>query len=498
MNGRRYGLQIMTSRNCSMSCLVRMVLALSFTVCLVGARPAAAQGKKAVVQFTISPAAEPKPAFRYKLLPAFSERTPGNAAPFYYRALVLYLMHPLTDEDVEKYEAWIEVDREFFPNDEVQKFLAPYEPVFAELKTASLREECEWDWRIKDLRGADVISYSTQDAQTMRDLARLLNLKARLEIREERVDEALDTLGVLYQLANHLGRADMIIPGLIGVAICSITDAQLQTFSELKDAPNLYWALARFPRPFVNLYDAYDDELMILDKFLPFLSEVETAKRSPEEWEELMVRLFALSAGGLNEEFDKVKPDEQMRKRALAAAKEGLPRAKQALIESGLAPERVEQMPMGQIVLLYEKQLFHYIFDEHAKLTYLPQYQSDARRDQIETALKSDGYFGDVQNKKQILRLADNLLPSIHQAQEAVTRCDTRLAASRVVQAVRMHMAAHDGKLPKSLDEITLVPLPDSPLTGKPFVYRLVNDTAELEVIMRPSFQLVYQFSAAP
>src|SRR5687767_9632909 len=40
------------------------------------------------IELTLSPAAEPRPALKYRLMPAASERTPGNAAPFYYRAIL--------------------------------------------------------------------------------------------------------------------------------------------------------------------------------------------------------------------------------------------------------------------------------------------------------------------------------------------------------------------------------------------------------------------------
>jgi hypothetical protein len=36
-----------------------------------------------------------------------------------------------------------------------------------------------------------------------------------------------------------------------------------------------------------------------------------------------------------------------------------------------------------------------------------------------------------------------------------------------------MYAAGHDGQLPKALDEITTVPVPLNPATGKTFVYRV-------------------------
>ena len=52
-----------------------------------------------LVKLTLTPAAEPVPALRHKLLPDQWEQTPGNAAPYYYRALMLHASVP---ENVRK------------------------------------------------------------------------------------------------------------------------------------------------------------------------------------------------------------------------------------------------------------------------------------------------------------------------------------------------------------------------------------------------------------
>ena len=44
-----------------------------------------------------------------------------------------------------------------------------------------------------------------------------------------------------------------------------------------------------------------------------------------------------------------------------------------------------------------------------------------------------------------------------------------------------MYAAAHDGKLPATLDDIEEVPIPLNPMTGKPFPYHLEGKTAVLD-----------------
>ena len=53
-------------------------------------------------------------------------------------------------------------------------------------------------------------------------------------------------------------------------------------------------------------------------------------------------------------------------------------------------------------------------------------------------------------------------------------------ARVRVIEGVRLYGAAHDGKLPAKLADVTEPPLPDDPGTGRPFEYALDGNTATL------------------
>jgi hypothetical protein len=58
----------------------------------------------------------------------------------------------------------------------------------------------------------------------------------------------------------------------------------------------------------------------------------------------------------------------------------------------------------------------------------------------------------------------------------SVTRRDRAIALFRVVEALRMHAATHEAKLPATLEAIEAVPIPVDVLSGKPFAYRLNPD----------------------
>jgi hypothetical protein len=73
-------------------------------------------------------------------------------------------------------------------------------------------------------------------------------------------------------------------------------------------------------------------------------------------------------------------------------------------------------------------------------------------------------------------------MPAIQAVRSAQVRLERDVASLRVVEALRMYAADHDGKLPKTLDEITAVPIPPNPATGNSFEYRLDGTTAVLEL----------------
>src|SRR5688572_17559629 len=70
-----------------------------------------------IIELTLLPAGEPRPALKYRLTPATAERTPGNAAPYYFRS-VLHLNN-LPKEHWKKYddnqETWLSSDPAVFP-----------------------------------------------------------------------------------------------------------------------------------------------------------------------------------------------------------------------------------------------------------------------------------------------------------------------------------------------------------------------------------------------
>ena len=76
--------------------------------------------------------------------------------------------------------------------------------------------------------------------------------------------------------------------------------------------------------------------------------------------------------------------------------------------------------------------------------------------------------------------MARLLLSALDRVVSKQNLLDRNIAALRVVEALRIYAAAHNGKLPQKLDEITEVPLPDDPGSGRPFEYHREGDVGVL------------------
>jgi hypothetical protein len=74
----------------------------------------------------------------------------------------------------------------------------------------------------------------------------------------------------------------------------------------------------------------------------------------------------------------------------------------------------------------------------------------------------------------------------IAQARYALARVDRHIAMLRTIEALRDYAARHDGRPPQSLDQITDVPLPIDPFTGRPFVYHVDGQKVVIDAPIPP------------
>jgi hypothetical protein len=388
----------------------------------------------------------------------------------------------LNKEHADKYESWHNDPFDKMPRAEMQKWVDAHSGVLRELKVATYREHCDFDLRLQDLRGMETISYLLHDFQDMRQLARVLQLQARLQIGDGKLDEAFETLRMGYQLARDTAEPPFLINGLIGVAIASMMNESLRELIDAPGSPNMYWAVASLPQPLVDMRAAMQFEMNMPLQMFPFLKDPETAERSTEQWQKLVTDATASllqmtdqsPAPGLEGSW-------QAQLATTAMIAKAYPVAKQDLIAAGFDSQRVEKMPVGQVMAIQSARSYRYAYQELFKWSLLPYSEAKPYMLQVEEKLKTEGYLGQPFSGREGMPMARLLLPAISAVQSAGARSDRNFAALMNIEAIRLHAAA-TGKLPKSLDEIKVVPVPNNPATGQPFVYLVDGEQATLGV----------------
>lgn len=151
------------------------------------------------------------------------------------------------------------------------------------------------------------------------------------------------------------------------------------------------------------------------------------------------------------------------------------PAARAALLGQGWTREQLESMPLTQAFMVHEVLVYDSIFDDFVKWASLPYPQLNKGLTRAEQRFLAPGTNRSLGGSLAIL-----LLPAVNKVMFATIRVDRRRDALRCVEALRLYGVSHEGRLPQKLADITEVPVPVDPLTGKPFEYQLADGKATL------------------
>lgn len=420
------------------------------------------------LKITLHPMPEPRPALKYRLLPTMPDLIKGNAAVYYGK--VTAEQWPLFS-DGERWKTinkWRETPLEELRREKALKQLQ-FGSVYDYLERGSRCEDCDWQLPLGE---GDFYSILLPELQQIRQFARFLATKARAEIAEGRYGEAIHTLEIGYALGRHAAENETLIGGLVGVAICGMMSRQIQDLIQQPGAPNLYWALTRLPRSLVDMRQGFEAEMNAVYWTFPEIQDAENSTRDAEYWRHTMLDFW--------EKFVRLAgSDPWMHERPevlTVVCLKGYPMAKQALIDQGMPADRVEAMPVGQVVAIYTMRTYNDLRDDIFKWFYLPYWEAGEKLREADRRLSQFS-----RNGGEVIPLAETLLPAVSSARAATARADRVIALLRTLEALRLHGAAHGGRLPKTLDEVTEVPIPNDPINGQPFSYKLEGDVAVLE-----------------
>jgi hypothetical protein len=430
---------------------------------------------------TLRPVGPPVPSFRYELVPAARNLVHNNAALLHHRALHLLadVRPPAADwvAAQEKYDKVLHGPLKDFPKDDVRDFLQTYRNVFKEVEAAAKCDQCEWG--TEDRVATEGISFLIPDAQKMRDLAFLLRLRCRLHAAEGKADLALRDVQTGFVLGRHAAQGPTLIHFLIGNAIATAFLGELEQVMQVPDCPNLYWSLTALPRPLIGLRKPIEGELRSMEATIPLPKDVDKGPMTPEEARAALDRLWTAIQ----------KLAETPEGMGLAESRLGLalyvtlqhPSARKALLAAGKTEAELDAMPPAQVVMLDALVKFRNLRDEHFVWFNAPYPEAVQGMRKSEEKVKALRHEPPVDYLQTMLVL---LLPAVDRVYAAQVRTERRLASLRAVEAVRLHAAKNDGKPPARLADVTAVPVPADPATGRPFEYAL--DGRTFTVIVPP------------
>ncbi len=432
-----------------------------------------------VVELTLHPRPVPDPPLKYSLLPPYLDMKARNAAIWYYRALLL-LPREKTVAFGEEQQQWLSLPLDQFPKDQAHQFLVSYRNSLHETKTATYCDHCNWELNLRDLKGMETLGFLLPEMQEVRTVARVLRVKTRLEIAEQRYDDAIQTLTMHYRLAQNVARSPVLISNLVAVAIAKMANDSVQDWIE-SGGPNLYWALAGLPSPLIDMREALRQEENLPLQTFPFLKDPEHENYTPSQWRQIIgesVQQLSGIAGNVRHAPSNLLAQSA----ATGLIMAGYGRAKQELIKSGMDPQKVDAMPVGQVVAIQAARAYRKVYQETMKWTLLPFWQGYRQMHATFESLRRDGYFNTSLRFSGVLPIAAIFLPAIESAVLAPVRTQRELDALRTIEAIRCQAAATGGKLPASLSDLQQVPAPLDPVTGTAYIYRTEGVTAVLEL----------------
>jgi hypothetical protein len=262
----------------------------------------------------------------------------------------------------------------------------------------------------------------------------------------------------MFAMSRHLGKHPSMIGNLVGFAIAQMAIGSLEEMLEQPGCPNLYWALTNLPSPLVPIDQGIEGErALVLAEFR------DLDERAPMSAEQLG-RFIAYSDRLLSEPGKPVNVrawfDARTKDASLVEA------ARRRLLEHGLAQEPLRRFPPDQVILLDEKREYEMRRDDVMKIMNLPSWQADRLVSEPKPAT-TPTLFADV------------LLGGVYNVRRQQVRLVQRIVLLRIVEALRLDAAEHDGSLPAKLSDVS-VPLLDDPVSGKPFHYEVSGATAHI------------------
>jgi hypothetical protein len=429
----------------------------------------------------LAPAAPAGRAMHYPLLPDPLDLSPGNAAQLWVTAGLM------TQEEQRKLKP--DAYRWFFnpkpeeegtlPAKEAKELLARFAGPLRIADQAARRTYCDWErppLTFQNMRDDGALIQS----QYCRELARFLLLRFRIELSERRFEKAIYSLQTGLAMARQLGNGGTLIEFLVGNALAAIYFSGVEEWMQTTGSPDLYWSLTALPTPFLDLHATCVYELNTLYRSFPALRRLNLRRGGERLTAAEVDRAVDELLAGLGDFTGHAGPNFLDRAMLTALAAGSLESAKKYLLDRGWTEERLKAAPPLAVVMTYFVGQYDEACSDVLKWLTVPPWQG---RDEAVRAANSAIAAAKANGNPLIAQL----FPAIDRCYQAWLRTERLIATLRTAEALRGYAAANGGKAPAKLSDITAVPLPIDPDTGKGFDdnYAVRDGKAVLEVSPR-------------
>lgn len=407
------------------------------------------------VVLDVWPAAVPDPVLRYRLLPGYGERRPGNAAVFYGKVTAeqsAYHRREFWDE----YEKLSELD----PTEQMKSPLLDQfasTPGYFMLRAAALCDSCDWQHPLRDQNAIMVL---LPEVQQTRNFSRLLALQTLRQIRDRDLEGAIESLQTGFALGVNVSDTPILVSKLVGIAICRMMSQPLEVLVQQPETPSLYWAIATLPHPLIGMFDAYEAESDLMLKNMPGFDQLDSESNDVAFWSQQYGKAVECI-----QQISQPGPGQGPAELALAIPL--YQKAKRILQASGVSASELDAMPVGKVILMAERKEYLRLSQLQAAQASLPWYS----RIELQQAA----------NDGSSTMLTHSLVSATIRIHQAWLQPERWLRALQTVEALRHYAATHQGALPDSLEQLVETPAPDDPATGRPFEYSREGNVAIVE-----------------
>ena len=428
---------------------------------------------KVTYTLELSAASAPKLLSVYYLEAGYGEKQPGEKLGGFLKCFMEQDRF-YNQENQTKREVWLSTPLDELPADVreqagVNRGLA-YSPnhatmmVFADQAARYTRTEWNEYFNLRH----DGITFLLPEVQKLRAVAVAVKLRMRGEVKAGEFDKAVASARTLFGLARMLETHPTLIGNLVGLAVANMAVDCLQEIVARPGCPNLYWSFADLPVPFLSIRDGLGGERVFIrgefEKYIP-----SNRAMSEKELTDAIQAVTGWIAGEKPSAWEGAGVG--MRFAALSTDAKRIDAVRERLTKAGTPADVVKAMPKLQLVMLEDLHRYEVLRDELFKWMNRPHLEALAGLKETDKLVQDEKKAGWV--------LGPLFVPMVSKVKYAQVKIDQRLAALRVIEAVRLYAHENGGKLPEKLADLK-VPEPLDPVSGKSFTYSVKDGVATI------------------